>query len=418
MGASIENVNLPGEELLAQLEYRNTSLVNLKIVKLPEAPRRWRGENWNGEEILEKLNQLSAVKTWQQNVSDGGDHQPHVTELPLGPLALGHYALLVSDLNDFDPKRSTTGAVMFTVSQLGYWHIDDRVNSQVAAIVNRETGMPEQGVKAEFITYKYNANRQRAEENKLGEAISDANGWVTMPTKENQSISLRLTKGSDELFDEEGYHTYRYGRDYSSQHTTLFFTDRAIYRPSQKIYFKGYILDFDDKKVPRIVANKSVEVILYDANSQEQMKKSFVSNEYGTIAGHFDLPSGGLTGQMAISSNHGANRHYFQVEEYKRPKFEIKFDTLKETVRLNEEVTISGFAKDYAGSAVPGAEVRYRVERVSYRPWWYDYFGRGSWPREEDRQVLTVGNTTTRNDGSFDVKFIAKPKAGGDPNLM
>src|SRR5688500_18318011 len=227
-----------------------------------------------------------------------------------------------------------------------------------------------------------------------------------------------LTKGSDELFDEEGYHTYRYGRDYSSQHTTLFFTDRAIYRPSQKIYFKGYILDFDDKKVPRIVANKSVEVILYDANSQEQMKKSFVSNEYGTIAGHFDLPSGGLTGQMAISSNHGANRHYFQVEEYKRPKFEIKFDTLKETVRLNEEVTISGFAKDYAGSAVPGAEVRYRVERVSYRPWWYDYFGRGSWPREEDRQVLTVGNTTTRNDGSFDVKFIAKPKAGGDPNLM
>jgi hypothetical protein len=53
--SAVENISLPGEELLVQIEYRNLSAVNMKVVKLPEAPRRWRGENWNGEEILNRL---------------------------------------------------------------------------------------------------------------------------------------------------------------------------------------------------------------------------------------------------------------------------------------------------------------------------------------------------------------------------
>lgn len=418
ISAVAESVNLPGEELLAQIEYRNITSVNLKIVKLPTAPRRWRGDNWNGEDVLERLNQLPSFKTWQQSINDGGDHQRHSTEIALPSLTMGHYALVISNMNDFDDKRSTTSAIMFTVSELGYWYIDDREGTNVAAVINRKTGMPLEGVKAEFYTYQYNQSNRRQEENKLSEAVSDANGWVSLPTKERQNISIRLTKNGDELFEEEGYHTYRYGRDYSSDQSTLFFSDRAIYRPGQKIFFKGYILGFNNERIPKIVPGKTIEVILYDANGQEQMRKNFVSNNYGTIAGHFDLPSGGLTGQMSLSSNHGASRHYFQVEEYKRPKFEIKFDTLRDVARLNEDITVKGYAKDYAGSAVPNAQVQYRVERVAYRPWWFDYYSKGFWPREEDRQVLTVGTTTTKNDGSFEVTFLAKPKAGGDPDLF
>ncbi len=417
ISASFESINLPGEELLAQIEYRNLSAVHLKLAKLPDAPRRWRGESWNGEEILRRLNQLPSLNTWQQEINNGDDHQPHSTEVGLSALPLGHYALLVSDMDNFDSNRSTTGAIMFTVSELGYWYIDDRENSQVAAVVNRKTGLPMEGVKAEFITYQYNAGRQKQEEIKIGESISNSEGWISIPRKENQSISLRLSKGDDELYEDDSYYTYQYGGETGSNPTTLFFSDRAIYRPGQKIYFKGYLLDFGKYQVPSIVTNKNVEVILYDANGQEQSKQSFTSNAYGTFFGHFDLPQGVLTGQMSISSNYGSGRHYFQVEEYKRPKFEVKFDTLKETVRLNEEITIKGFANDYAGSPVSSADVRYRVERVSYRPWWYGYW-KGFWPSEEDRQVLTVGSATTLDDGSFEAKFLAKSKGGGDPNLM
>lgn len=417
INAAIESVNLPSEELLTQIEYRNLSSVHLKLVKLPESPRRWRGNNWDGENILQRLNQLSALKTWQQNISDGADHQPHVTEISVQALPLGHYTLLISDKPEFDVKSSTTGAVMFTVSELGYWYMDDRSKSSVAAVINRNTGQPMQGVKAEFFSQQYVSGRQRPEEVKVGEEISDAAGWVNVPRIQNQSVNIRLTKGDDELYEDEGYNTYRYGSNSDANPTTLFFSDRSIYRPGQKIFFKGYALEFDRYQVPKIVTGKKVEVILYDVNGQEQSKKSFTSNEFGTFAGQFDLPQGGLTGQMSISSSHGASRHYFQVEEYKRPKFEITYDTLKETVRLNENVTIKGFAKDYAGSAVANANVRYQVERVAFRPWWYSYW-KGFWPQSEDRQVLVVGTTTTKADGSYDISFLAKPKAGADDNLM
>jgi uncharacterized protein YfaS (alpha-2-macroglobulin family) len=381
------------------------------------APRRWRSDTWNGEEILGRLNQLAAIKTWKQSLDDGGDHQPHSTEIGIPALALGHYALVISDDSGFEAKRSTSGAIMFTVSELGYWYIDDREDTQTAAIINRKSGLPLQGVKAEFITYQYNPGRQKSDEIKVGEGTSNAEGWITIPRKDNQNISLRLTKGDDELFEEESFYTYRYGGESSSHPTTLFFSDRAIYRPGQKIYFKGYVLDFDKYQMPSIVTNKKVEVILYDANGQEQSKQSFTSNEYGTFFGQFDLPQGILTGQMSISSSYGATRHYFQVEEYKRPKFVIKYDTIREAARLNEDITIKGYAKNYAGSAVSNAALQYRVERVAYRPWWYDYW-KQSWPSAQDRQVLTTGEGFTAEDGSFEITFNAKSKAGGDPNLM
>ncbi|MEO6130720.1 MAG: MG2 domain-containing protein, partial [Saprospiraceae bacterium] len=417
LSASVESLNLPGEDLLAQIQYRNLSDIHLKLSRLPDAPRRWRGESWNGEEILRKLDQLPSVKSWDQAIDDGKDHQPHTTEVALPSLPVGHYALLVSDMDHFEAKSSTTGAIMFTVTELGYWFIDDRENSQIAAVLNRKTGLPMQGVNAEFYTYQYNNGRQRQDEVKIGEGVSNAEGWVVIPKKDDQSISIRLSKGEDELYEDDSYYIYRNGGENNNDPTTLFFSDRAIYRPGQKMYFKGYVLNFDKYRIPSIVPNKKVDVILYDANGQEQSKQSLTSNEYGTFFGHFDLPQGVLTGQMSISSSYGASRHYFQVEEYKRPKFEVKFDTLKETVRLNEEIVLKGYAKDYAGSAVSGANIRYKVERVSYRPWWYGYW-KGYWPSQEDRQVLAVGSAITKDDGSFETKFIAKIKPGSDPNLM
>jgi uncharacterized protein YfaS (alpha-2-macroglobulin family) len=170
-------------------------------------------------------------------IDNGNDHQPHSTEIGMPSLAFGYYALMISDTGDFDNKSSTTGAIMFTVSELGYWYIDDRENSRQAAVINRRTGQPEKGVKTEFITYQYNPGHQKEEEIKIGEGVSDENGWVTIPSKENQNIILRLTKGDDELFGDDAFYTYKYGGRSRAHSTTLFFSDRAIYRPGQKIYF-------------------------------------------------------------------------------------------------------------------------------------------------------------------------------------
>ena len=416
LSTTVESINLPNEELLAHVDYRNLDLVHFRIVKLPQSPRRWRGESWDGEEVLKKLIQLPALKSWEQILDNGKDHQPHATEIALPALPVGHYALIVSDSKDPDGKKATVGTVMFTVSSLAYWYMDDRDQEQKAAIINRATGLPLQGVKVEFISLDYNESLRKQEEVKLGEAISDAKGWVDVPAKSGKNLTIRLTKGEDELFPDDAYYSYNSNRNIPDRSTTLFFSDRAIYRPGQKMYFKGYAILFDADRIPSIVPNKKVEIILYDANGQEVNKQTLQSNAFGTFAGHFDLPSGGLTGQMSVSSSHGSGRHYFRVEEYKRPKFEITFDTVRENVRLNQEVVVKANALDYAGSAVSGATTGYRVERISRRPWWW--FQRGFWPGSEDRQVLSTGKGFTANDGSFDIPFVAKSKPGDYPDMM
>lgn len=417
ISAAVESIQLPGEELLAKIDYRNISAAFIKMVRLPESPRRWKNDVWEGEKILTRLNQLTSVTSWKQPLAGSEDHQSHTTEFGLPILEAGHYALMISDDEGFNPKSSTTGTLLFTVSELAYWFLDNRSDDQVIAVVNRQTGKPMQGVKVEFFSMEYNSGLRRQEEIKLGEVISDANGWAPSPKQNNQNLSLRLTKEKDELYTEDTYYTYRYGGESPNQPSTLFFSDRSIYRPGQKFYFKGYAIEFNSKGIPSVVSNKNVDVILYDANGKEISKKNFTSNAYGTFAGQFDLPQGGLSGQMYVTSSYGNSRYYFQVEEYKRPKFEVKFDTLKETARLDEVVHVKAISKDYAGSPVGGAKVGYRVERVSYVPWWYGYWRKFA-PTPDDRQVLAVGQGVTNEDGTLPISFVAKSKPGGDANLM
>jgi uncharacterized protein YfaS (alpha-2-macroglobulin family) len=52
-----------------------------------------------------------------------------------------------------------------------------------------------------------------------------------------------------------------------------------------------------------------------------------------------------------------------QIEEYKRPKFAVSFDTLKNSYALNDEIIVTGKATAYSGAPVGGAVVKYSVSR-------------------------------------------------------
>lgn len=417
VSATMESIVLPDEEQLLKLDYRNISEVHLKLVKLPESHRRWNQNVRESEKLLQTLNKMPAEKVWKVSFDSGNDYQPHGTEVAVPALGNGYYVLVVSDNDQFSYHKSTTGLVMFTVTKLAYWYLDDRATEKKMVVMDRQTGQPMSDVRVEIFSYEYNSALRQQEEIKQGEVKTDKQGWVDIPVYTNRSISFRLSKGDDELYTDDAYYSNRRQVTTTTRSTTLFFADRAIYRPGQKIFFKGYTLHFDPDRMPSIASNRNVEVTLYDANGQEVTKSSFTSNSYGTFSGHFDLPTGGLTGRMSISSSHGSNRLYFQVEEYKRPRFEVTFDTLKEVVSLGETVSLTGRAMNYSGNPVTGAMVGYRVERVEYIPWWYRYSGR-FWPGQQERQVVVTGKTVSGDDGSIDIAFPALPKPGGDQHMM
>jgi hypothetical protein len=108
---------------------------------------------------------------------------------------------------------------------------------------------------------------------------------------------------------------------------------------------------------------------------------------------------------MTLNNGHGY--HSFLVEEYKRPKFEVKIDPVEGEYRLNDQITVKGTAKAYAGSNVDNASLKYRVVRSTVFPHWW-YFCRWYLPPAPEIEI-TNGTGKTDEKGAFTFQFNAIP---------
>ncbi|HLW62826.1 MAG TPA: alpha-2-macroglobulin family protein, partial [Flavobacterium sp.] len=163
------------------------------------------------------------------------------------------------------------------------------------------------------------------------------------------------------------------------------FTDRSIYRPGQEVHFKG-ILYLIEKEGNSALENKSFQAILEDDNGDEIDKIILTTNKLGAFSGTFLLPKSIATGEFYIyiteldeytdkeeeafweDISFPDESFSYQVEEYKRPTFEVALEEIKHNVFFDQEVTIKGKANSLAGGAIAHAKVKLEV-KSSY----YDY---------------------------------------------
>jgi hypothetical protein len=97
------------------------------------------------------------------------------------------------------------------------------------------------------------------------------------------------------------------------------------------------------------------------------------------------------------------------VEEYKRPKFQVAVEAPKTAAKLNAQVQLTGKATAYTGAAIGGAKVRYRVVRETrYPAWWGMHYWYRPMP-QMPAQEIAHGFAASEADGSFPIQFFAKP---------
>ncbi len=402
-----EQVSVPGQPVLVSVGYKNLSKAYIKVVPLKWTDRD-RFERWETTKDLEWLNKIKPVQQLSLNLKDPGDYRNHRTETALKGLVPGYYALIISDNDKFRFKENAAGFLTFQVSGIGFLSRNTQDSDAEFVVVDRLIGAPMPGVKAEFFQTEYDWMRRERKSGKTGEAMSDADGFVRAEASESRNFEVVFSKGNDRLNSENTYSSYRYFIHRSMDMRTHFFLDRAIYRPGQTVYFKGLAILANEKSMPSIMADQQVTVSLRDANGQEVAKQEFKTNRYGTFHGSFQAPEGGLLGMMSIQSSVGGQAHYFQVEEYKRPRFEVVMAPLEEKVALGDEITVKGKAQAYAGSAVDGAKVQYRVVRQVFYPWRWGWGWRGGFMNQEEME-LANGETATDENGGFSVTFTAVP---------
>ena len=403
----VEKVNVPQLPFRALVTYKNVPQLYFRLIKATNALKN--NQNRNEEKYWDALLAAPAIKNWQQTLPQTGDMQEHRVEVKVDALPVGEYFLLASADAAFSKKKALLGAQNFYVSNISYIN-----NNRQYFVLHRQTGQPLGGTIAQVYQQQYDYKTSRYTKVPAGQYTADKNGFfqIAESRKENHSYTyyVDLSHKGDSLNMEDGIYQYHYydneTREPKRETKVFFFTDRSIYRPGQTVHFKGIVVSSTGLN-NEIVQDWKTKIFLEDANYEDVDSLEVATNAWGSFSGKFTLPQSGLNGRFRIYDDEENNEVSFFVEEYKRPKFHVAFDTLKSDFRLYDSITVQGRANAYAGNNIGGAQVAYRVVRQPrfMYPW---LFKRGWWPRTEPME-MAHGTTTTAADGTFQIPFKAIP---------
>ena len=429
LGVDVEEANEPGKPFRARVTFQNTPTLFYKILRVTAEEARMLAQFDDYETDPKRDKWFAAVQNHpvvaqeQLTLPDDGDLHSHSVEVPVKGLPLGYYVLLVSNEGKWAKPSAGTAEVVsvgtFAVSNLSYvmagGNYGDNREEKTIYVTDRQTGQPLANVEVEV----FRGEGGRPGPGKVESAIevdgrrdtyrTDIRGKLTLPNTQlprDREYFLRLTRNNDVL-DTDSFYNYGYNQNPEPRgisRSSAIFTDRAIYRPGQTVFWKLLLHGGTDNELA-VVPGEKITVRLTDVNGEEVAKMEVTTNEFGSAAGTFTAPVGRLTGQMMLATENG--QATIRVEEYKRPTFVVVAEPLKQAVVLGQNVPVKAIAKTLAGAVVDGAKVSYRVTRTNYRPYWgYDWW-RPSRPANE--QEIANGTTTTNAEGVAVFAFLAQP---------
>jgi len=397
----INNVCVPNQPIPVGLTYRNTSNPSYKIFKVSSSEFR-AYQRFDDGDLYKALFVKKAVVENTVKTPVETDYDEHSSLIALPALQNGQYYLVFSNNNSFDNIEELL-FTPFQVSQLSYFSldVDDFMN---VYIVNRETGEPMNNVLAKFVKKEYKYKSRSYEYTQLGEAVSDKNGFLVVPFEHSRGYFFI------DLYDKNDTLIANHSESYSKNTTedkpftyTYIFTDRAIYRQGQTVQFKGVVVA-ESRKLNKIIPDYKVVVNFFDPKYQIIDSLEVISDEFGAFSGSFTIPTDRLRGNYTINVNHiGGAR--FKVENYKRPTFEIVFDTPEKIYNLGDSVKITGKIAALSGFGLDNVRYSYVVTRQAAFPYRLWYFT----PYYISDETISTGENTTLNDGSFDIDFLLSP---------
>ncbi|MBA3663162.1 MAG: hypothetical protein H0W61_03005 [Bacteroidetes bacterium] len=408
LNLAMEEVTAPDKPFRAIVTSSNINKLYFKIVKTSHSEmRRLLRIEW-GQKLYDKLNSLPVVKSFESDIINDGDYQSHAEEIAMPALPYGYYLVLSSINADFKYSNNITSYAQCIVSDITTIERAKEDGSHDFYALNRETGDPLKNITVQVWHEKYSYVTRDYEVKKGPLLKTDEKGFFNVNEfkDEDRTFFVEIFNGKDSYFNKNSYYGYRQYKDNNVYVKSFLFTDRAIYRPGQTVFFKSILLEGKADENYKIKPNYPVTVTFYDVNHQKVGSQDLVTNEYGTVSGSFTAPQGVLNGQMYLYDGHGSV--YFSVEDYKRPKFETKFNDVKGSYKINDSITVSGVAKAYAGNVIDGAKVSYRVvRRVNYPYWWWWY--RSYYSAAAETAEMVSGETITNDTGGYVIKFKALP---------
>ncbi|MHB8054267.1 MAG: alpha-2-macroglobulin family protein [Candidatus Aminicenantales bacterium] len=399
-----ERVVPPGKTSPLAVRYRNLTTLHFRAVRedfeaLLQSKKGGDGIFWMNYDLIEGYLALPPAAAWSVTLAPTADYQLRTQKVELPSLEPGFYRLLASADRGFSRDKNKIEAGSFWVSDWGLV-----LGGPGAAIegfvVRNKAGDPIQGATVAIYEWDYDKSVFL----KKAENRTDDLGAFSLSASDSYRNRILVARGARGIEVAETQVHSGPSPSKADYNRTVFFTDRSLYRPGQTIRFKGLCLSVDEKRSDyKALAGRNVRAIFRDANGQEISVLRLVSNAFGSFSGAFTAPTDRLTGAMSISTENPEGSCTIRVEEYKRPKFQVKVDAPEKEFRLNDEASVSGEAMSYTGAPIDNALVKYRVVReVRYPIWWY-------FPSRQEAQEIAHGTIRTDEAGKFTIVFAAKP---------
>ncbi|HEX8551288.1 MAG TPA: MG2 domain-containing protein [Abditibacteriaceae bacterium] len=196
-------------------------------------------------------------------------------------------------------------------------------------------------------------------------------GMVKVPAPESGNLRVVATG--------EGNYTQieaPLGEENETSNKVLFYTERPVYRPGQRVYFKGLVrrdLSYWGDRGPQNAlyaptADAKVQLEVTDAADNKLQTIELKTNANGTFAGQTDLPSDAPIGRYSVEMKvqDGPNQETFYgrfaVQAYRKPEYEISATPLlggKSWAVLGQSFQVRVVARYFFGAPVTNAKVRY-----------------------------------------------------------
>jgi uncharacterized protein YfaS (alpha-2-macroglobulin family) len=173
------------------------------------------------------------------------------------------------------------------------------------------------------------------------------------------------------ISDLESFYFGGDGEGYDRNLTSYIYTDRPVYRPGQKVYFKG-ILRRRTRNGYEMLEGSTVNLTIDAFNDGKLLEQSLPLSASGTFSGEVEIPADSPLGQYQITARvRGASAsHFFTVEEYKKPEYKVKVTGPKQFARAGEKAKFTIEARYFFGSPVVEAGVKYYISRSRYYHHW------------------------------------------------
>jgi len=353
----------------------------------------------------------SLVRKDQFSLPESLDFKTQKTSLELKSLPAGIY------LAEYVVENSVQRNFYFIVSDSKIIYSkkdalrqaqDDNSGGNILKLVNNENGKAFTNENLEIVEYV------RGKQIVKHSLKTDASGNFQIPNSDNKEYYRNFLVKNGSNYSMINVYGYDYGNRNKSenQESAQIFLDRKIYRPGQIVYFKVIAtgINGETQKV-KTLEKIPLNIILYDTNSEELQTLKLTTNEFGSVNGSFTLPKNKLNGNFSIRlDNIDDNSHYditgytdFQVEEYKRPKFEVTFDPIKDEYKYGQTIELKGKATMFSGVPLSNSTVNYEIKKQNIRWryfWWY--------PRGNDSENSILGDVKTNEKGEFTIKIELK----------